>query len=132
MVGAVVVGVTDGAVLVRTASACGICRKSCGARALGGSDCTLRVKLAEGRLVPAPGSVVALAVSAPELSRRVRELYGVPLAGLLAGAIGASLLGGDDLLSALGATSGLAAAMTYLRLRPPRPPAFELIDDERT
>lgn len=82
--------------------------------------------------MPAPGSVVTLAASATELSRRMRELYGVPLAGLMAGAVGATLAGGGEATVALGAAGGLAAATIYLRLRSPRPPAFELIDDERT
>jgi positive regulator of sigma E activity len=128
----VVIGVLDGDVLVRPAVACGGCRGACGVAAAAGEGCTLRVALAAGGAVPAPGSVVALATSANELSRRTRELYGVPLAGLLAGAIGASLLGGGEPVIALGAAAGLAAAMTYLRLRPPRPPAFELIDEQRT
>jgi positive regulator of sigma E activity len=131
-VAAAVVGVVDGGVLVRTSSACAACRGSCGMRAVGGDGCTLRVAVAAGRAVPVPGSMVALAASATELSRCARELYGVPLAGMLAGAVGAGLLGGGEAAVALGAAGGLAAALTCLRLRPPRPPAFELIEDERT
>lgn len=131
-VAAVVVGVVDDGVLVRPSAGCGACRGSCGARVAGGVACTLRVAVAAGRPMPAPGSVVTLAASATELSRRAHGLHGVPLAGLLAGALGATVIGGGEAAVALGAAGGLASAMTYLRLRPPRLPAFELVDDERT
>jgi hypothetical protein len=130
---AVVVAVDEVELTVRLAKGCGGCRGTC-TRIAGNAaaECILRVPAPAGRPAPPLGSRVLLAARAPDLVGGVGVLYGLPLGGVLLAAAAAALADAAEPAILLAAAAGLALSMTYLRLRRPAPPAFEMIDDERT
>ena len=106
------------AVRLATAGSCARC-----ARGEGCGFGFAAARAGEGRLVlarpphyrPAPGDTVRVALEQRGLARAAVAVYGIPLAGLLAGSTAAALLGLGEPATVGLAFGGLAAALPLAR-----------------
>ena len=99
---------------------CGRCAAApgCGSRSLAAllGRRPLRVRVAN-TLGATVGDDVLLGLAEGALLGAAFRAYAVPLAGMLAGAAAAHLLGGADLAAGLGAASGLVAGIAWVARR---------------
>lgn len=113
-------GSLEAEVSVETGAACARCRegRGCGA-ALFGRESRRRVVRVE---VPpgvklAAGDTVRLSISGTALLTAAAVTYGLPLSGLLFGALSGHLLAAGDVGALLGALAGLVAGAWFARRR---------------
>lgn len=121
-----VLRVADGIAWVQCESQAGCARcaagEGCGAglfaRLLRGRLQELPVRLSDSAMPePAPGEWVLIGLSTSAVQNASFLMYGLPLAGLLAGAILASVARGNDLVALLGAIAGLFTGLALARWR---------------
>ncbi len=113
-------GTLEADIDVQSRGACARCRegRGCGAGVLGGDAGTrvLRVNVPPG-IELAAGDPVTLSMSGPALLAAAAIAYGLPLAGLLSGALLGHWLTSGDLNAVLAALAGLLAGAWLARRR---------------
>ncbi len=101
-------------------SACQRCAsgRGCGAALFSGTRGTLRVRIEPGSDgVPLTGDEVVVATSGHSLLRASATVYGLPLSGLIAGALLAAALSVNDIVAVALSLAGLAAGWMVARAR---------------
>lgn len=116
-------GTLEADIAVATKLACARCRagRGCGAGlpGVGGGERVLRVAVPRGVELTA-GDPVTLRISGPALLAAAAIAYGLPLAGLLLGALLGHLLVPGDAGAVLAALAGLLAGAGFARRRAAR------------